>query len=328
MKLDDAFEIAKQIFLDATNNLDEISTEEDSKFQIISRILTECLGWAHSDIGSERKHENGFSDYLIKNDDRGALIIEAKRRGILDINVADKAKMHTLKLKGPALKKVKDGVEQAANYAQPNGIPVAVLTDGVSWTVFKTLIVGEHYTEKEAFVFPSFQAVEENFPKFFELLGKDAFESNTYRILFDELHNPRTLLSRPLVAPKKEQDIKRVAKSGISFDLDRVFDNFFSRMSGDVDPDLLVNCFVETKESRIADFSLEKMTAQVLGNLGIPEKDVGQHLTELITETVENDEGESVFIVGPTGSGKRHSWTDFSKKPSLRGCVNKCCQFA
>lgn len=45
---------------------------------------------------------------------------------------------------------------------------------------------------------------------------------------------------------------------------------------------MLVDCFVETRESRIADFSLERLTKNVLGNIDPNERDVGAGLTRSI----------------------------------------------
>lgn len=67
-------------------------------------------------------------------------------------------------------------------------------------------------------------------------------------------------------------------------------------------------CFVESNESRIADYSLEKITNSVLNNLPQDKNRVGSELSNLIKWNVQaempSDSDLSVFIVGPTGSGK------------------------
>ncbi|MCP4237496.1 MAG: ATPase, partial [Aestuariibacter sp.] len=141
------------------------------------------------------------------------------------------------------------------------------------------------------------------------LLSKSQFGKRIYHTIFDEIHHNRLLLEQKLVAPLEPTDISIAQKSEIAFDLDRVFSNFFSRLSGEDDEDLLIECFVETRESRIADFSLEKMTRSVLGNLVPSEKDLDNELASLIKTSVETDNsasesGQTVFIVGPTGAGK------------------------
>ena len=74
--LDSAFEKTKDIVDAAVLNVESIKTEEDAKLQIITRIITEGLKWSLSDIGAEVKHDNGYSDYLLSNDGKPALIIE------------------------------------------------------------------------------------------------------------------------------------------------------------------------------------------------------------------------------------------------------------
>ena len=323
-QLDDSFVSLKEIVTDATESMAAILSEEDTKLQIITRILTEPLGWMVKDISAERKHDNGYSDYVVTSSGRSAILLEAKRIGSLELPLANKGKCRALKLDGPALLKVKQGIDQAAAYASPYGIPVAVLTDGLTWIVFKPHVTGEHFRNKEAYVFPSLEALQTDFSTFYDLLSKESIQGKHYISLFDRVHNPRMLLSRPLVAAFAETEITRNTKSEILFDLDRVFDTFFSRMRGDQDPDLLIECFVETRESRIADFSLEKMTKQILGNIAPENQDVDEQLSLLIGQTVQQEEGTNVFIIGPTGSGKTTFLERFFRKtlsPQIRDKV-------
>jgi cold shock CspA family protein len=84
----------------------------------------------------------------------------------------------------------------------------------------------------------------------------------------------------------------------------KVFKSFFTDLVGDADPNMLIECFVETKESRIADFALEKLTTYVLGNISPPDKEVDESLRQLIASTIADKHGDTVFIVGPSGAGK------------------------
>lgn len=322
--LDEAHEKFLEVQSEASSNIDEILTEEDAKVQIITRVLTECLGWKFSDIGTERKHQNGFSDYSITNNKKNCLLVEAKRIGRVPILVTDKAVQKNLKLNGPGLIKCDDGILQAASYASPKGFPVAVLTDGDAWVVFKPNVIGEDFLNKQAIVFPSLNAITAKFSLFFDLLGKESFTRKIYNQLFDEIHNTRNLLTSPLVAAVNKTEIYRQQKSTLAFELEPVFDNFFSRMTGEDDPDLIVDCFVETKESRIADHSLEKMTSRVLGNVSNLNNDLEAELSAYISNAVELDSGESVFIVGPTGAGKSTFIERFFKKTLENKTRSKC----
>lgn len=160
--------------------------------------------------------------------------------------------MRHLKLAGPALAKVMPGIDQAASYSMPNGLPVSVLTDGLAWIVFKTFVPGENFKSKEAIVFPSLQAVLNDFSVFFELMSKTGFGKKLYNRIFDRLHQPRLAVSRTLLAAVPPSDVKINQKSDIAFELDGIFATFFSRLTGDQDEDMLIECFVESRESRFA----------------------------------------------------------------------------
>lgn len=276
LDLDTACEKAKSIAADANTNLSNIVTEEDAKIQIINRIVTECLGWKLADIRTESKHDNGFSDYILSDGNQPALLIEAKRVGKIEVQAQEKSKLRHLNISGPALKAKATilGIDQAASYAMPNGLPMAVLTDGIAWIVFKPFVPGENFRLKEAFVFPSLEAVVNSFTHFFDLLAKPQYRKRIYASMFDELHNQRLLLQQSLISPIAESEIKIERKSDISFNLNRLFDVFFSKLTREQDEEMIVECFVETRESRIADFALEKITASVLGNLAPANRDV------------------------------------------------------
>jgi cold shock CspA family protein len=327
--MDAAYEKASAIADETSAQLENIRSEEDAKIKIITRILTECLGWSFADVAAESAHENGYSDYLIKKDGKNALLVEAKRIGALEITTAERGKVRYLKIAGPALSKTVAGIDQAASYSMPNGLPISVLTDGVAWIVFKTFVPGENFKLKEAIVFPSHDAVLKDFPLFFELLSKVGFGKKLYNRIFDHVHQPRLAISRTLVAAVPPSDIKLNQKSDIASALDRIFSTFFSRLTGDHDEDMLIECFVESRESRFADYALEKMAASVLGNLSPVDRDVDEELSAFIEAVVEidpdqRDSGQSVFIVGPTGAGKSTFLDRFFKK-TLSSALRKRC---
>lgn len=324
MNVDVSFEIFKEICREILDNTNNIVTEEDAKVQIILRVLTESLNWGHSNIAAERKHDNGFSDFLIVEDEKNLVLIEAKRISNIKINVSNKKKLHYLKISGPGLTHVTEGISQAASYAQENGVPIAILTDGLAWIIFKPIVPSENYREKQAIVFPSLEAIIDNFLIFYEFIGRDSVDNKIYNLRFDELHNTRVLQSNPLSPAISKSEIFRTQKSSLAFDLEPVFDTFFSRMTGEDDPNLIIECFVETKESRITDHYLEKMTARVLGNISSVTHDVARDLSDYISSAVDLDSGESIFIVGPTGAGKSTFIERFFRKTLDESVRKKC----
>ncbi|UWR63276.1 cold shock domain-containing protein [Phaeobacter inhibens] len=301
-----------------------IVTEEDAKIALINDMLVDVLGWPKQALRAERKHESGFSDYLIGLSNVPDFVLEAKRLNRFEIKFAEKDRLRASKLSGPALVEIQDAIAQVRGYADEIGVPLCVVTDGDSWVVFKTHVSGKNYKEAEAFVFPSIASVEKNFIKFFDLIARSQVEKRIYTQLFDEVHNRRVLLEQPLEAAFPEEKIKITQKSQLGHDLDRVFDVYFGRMTGKDDPDFLINCFVETRESRIADFSLEKITTKVLGNIQADQRDVDKGLSAIVAEAIQVDEGQTVFIVGPTGSGKTTFIERFFRKTLDAALSDKC----
>lgn len=328
-ELDIAFQNIETIATDVLSNLENIETEEESKIQIINRVLHECLGWPHSSFKAETKHENGYSDYIMYEKNAPVLLLEAKRIGKTEISTTEKNKVRYLKISGPGLKGANEGIDQAVSYATPNGIDIAVLTDGISWIIFKTFIPGEQFKEKQAIVFPSLESIIEDFSIFYDLLARAQINKRVYKSIFDKIHHNRLLLTQNLVSPIKESDIIRSQKSGLAFDLENVFNQFFSSLTRNDDKDLLIECFVESRESRIADFSLEKMTQSVLGNINPINKSVDNELASLIETNVEikksaTDTVQTVFIVGPSGAGKTTFLDRFFRKTLSRQVKSQC----
>ncbi len=329
LNLDEAHEKLQEIQREINENISNIESEEDAKLQIINRILIECLNWKFSDIKAETHHENGFSDYILSVNQNPALLIEAKRIGVIEIDTAEKNRVRHLKLSGSSLKRSIKGIEQAVSYALPNGFNMAVLTDGLKWIIFKTFVSGANFKTKEAIVFPSIDAVVSDFSNFFDLLSKRKIETKTYNYIFNEIHHGRLLRTQKLIAPIEKNAIKIVQKSELAFDLENVFSNFFSRLTGDNDEDLLIECFVETRESRIADFALEKMTTRVLGNIMPVDRSVNTELANLIQSNVEkepspSESGQTVFIIGSSGAGKSTFLERFFRKTLPLSTRKKC----
>ena len=60
-----------------------IETEQDARFQVVNRVLTEVLGWPFDAIKTEPHVESGYIDYLLLDGQRCRLVVEAKREASL-----------------------------------------------------------------------------------------------------------------------------------------------------------------------------------------------------------------------------------------------------
>lgn len=67
MDIDSAAELFIRLKTGFEEDFQTIKSEQDVRFRLINRVLTEVLGWDFREIATERKNESGFSDYLIES---------------------------------------------------------------------------------------------------------------------------------------------------------------------------------------------------------------------------------------------------------------------
>jgi len=105
--------------------------ESQTRFHIIDKVLTECLGWDREVIDVEiYEHKNGFTDYELGKP--RIAILEAKREGeVFEIPVGLSRKL-TIDLN--SLRKVSTetskAIDQAQDYCSKRGVPIAIVTNG------------------------------------------------------------------------------------------------------------------------------------------------------------------------------------------------------
>src|SRR5208337_5455350 len=95
---------------------------------------------------------------------------------------------------------------------------LAVLTDGRVWIIFKPFIPGAPYSEKQAIVFPSFDAVQSDFATFYDLLSKERSRLGTYKLIFDKIHENRLFVTQAMQAVINGSDLRIEHKSDASGD--------------------------------------------------------------------------------------------------------------
>ncbi|MBV8738453.1 MAG: hypothetical protein JO007_14570 [Alphaproteobacteria bacterium] len=107
-------------------------------------------------------------------------------------------------------------------------------------------------------------------------------------------------------------------------DLEKIFDRFFGAMSGDDDPEMLLECFVETNESRAADTTFAKITRDLLGYVETLATTSGGQLVRELENAVESNTGEIVLIIGNKGAGKSTFIDRFFGQILHRALRRKC----
>ncbi|WGV23969.1 hypothetical protein [Halotia branconii] len=304
MNIDQAKEKFDLLYIELTQTSIKIETEEDARFQVIDRILTEVLGWERTEIITEPHTDSGYIDYLIASGGRSRLVVEAKRRAKLLIDTCQ-VRMAWYKVGGPALKSAFDAFAQAKRYCADTAALFSAITTGFEWIGFWAIRTdGIPPSEGKAVVFPSLEAVQQNFAIFYDLFSREGMLNNLYQVHVRKAEGLQVNHSESLESIISISDRRLLDKSTFFADIENVYRSFFSSMSGENDPDMLAKCFVESKESRTADENLQKITRNLLNRIDIVNSDKGSELENKIRNAVELQRGEFVIIIGNKGAGK------------------------
>ncbi|MEH2118990.1 AAA family ATPase [Nostoc sp.] len=304
MNIDQAKEKFDQIYVELMDENVPLDTEQDARFQVIDRILVEVLGWDRSGIRTEPHTDSGYVDYLLTAGNRNRLVVEAKRTSRLLIDT-HQPRMAWYKVNGPALQSATDGLEQAKRYCTDTAVLFSALTTGLQWIGFWAVRTdGVPPKEGKAAVFPSLEAIQKNFAVFYDLFSQEGVLANLYQVHVHHSEGLQINHSEVLESVIEISERRLLSKSGLLRDLENIYRSFFSSMSGEDDPDMLAKCFVESKESRAADESLEKITRNLLNQIDIVNSDRGTELEDQIRVSVESQRGDFILIIGNKGAGK------------------------
>jgi hypothetical protein len=304
MDIDQSLERAKVILNDVTARVAEIETEEDARFHVINRLLIEALGWEYREIRAEPHSDSGYTDYLLSAQDQKRMVIEAKRIGPILINTLNQ-QYRSYKVGGPALTSALAGITQAVGYCLDHGVNYAVLTTGLVWIAFLPMPApGKGCREGLALVFPSGAAILDNYATFYDLFSKEDVLAKTYNLRFAKAGGLSVTEFEPLVAANTSEYLRMLSPSGLALDLEPVFRGFFGVLSAETDRDMMLECFVETRESRFADASLEKIVRSVSASIAELSNSADNQLAHEIEQAVSSGYAETIVLVGNNGAGK------------------------
>jgi hypothetical protein len=190
----------EQIYAELSQGDIHIETEQDARFQVIDRILTDVLGWKRTEIKTEPRTDTGFVDYLITSEGRNILVVEAKRTSTLLVNTL-KPGMAWYKVGGSALQSAADGLEQAKRYCCENGVLFSALTTGLQWIGFWAVRTdGIPPKEGKAVAFSNLESIQQNFAIFYDLFSREGVLANLYQI---RVHEAEGLKVNPSELPKR-----------------------------------------------------------------------------------------------------------------------------
>lgn len=149
--------------------------EADTRFHIIDRILTECLGWSKEPerFKVEQHTDGDFRDYVLGLPE--LVVWEAKRTGIYFDFPADieKKNVQTVQSIFIASKTAEAAMRQVQGYCNDSGIEFAVVCNGHQIIAFAGVRVGHSWLKGNALVIRSLEHLEQNFATVWQCLSPD-----------------------------------------------------------------------------------------------------------------------------------------------------------
>jgi len=286
-------------------NTAKAAGQKDIVAGLIKPILTQVLEWKPEELTDCKSPSAPYEciRLTVEKASRAAVIIQKTPLGLKDRNTD-----RPYRLDGPVLKvpESAEGVKQACMVCGMKNTELAVLTNGEEWIVFRGSRIGDgkDTMEGQAFVFPTLQAIHEMFKLFYDLLSRSPIMELRYRAHFQEAEG-QPIRARAFSRPLREANqLKPFERSELAVDLDRVMDSFFLRLSGDKDPEMLLNCFVTTKESQIAETKIARISEELVGRIRNLDTASAETLSDLIHKVQVTQRHEFVLLIGTKGAGK------------------------
>lgn len=231
MSIDESKKVFDELHQQWVANKDSIETEQDTRLQIIDRMLIEVLGWHRIDIRTEPSVDSGYVDYLLQSDHRNRFVVEAKKADRLLVDTRN-PRCNSYKANGPALESARQGLNQARRYCGDTGVIFSALTSGFEWIAYWAVRTdGVPPGDGKAIVFPNLDSINDNFALFYDLFSKNGVLNNLFQIRIHEAEGLKVRHAEALESVFGENDIRLLHRSDLASDLEIIFRQFFSTMN-------------------------------------------------------------------------------------------------
>ncbi len=315
-RVDEALEKLGHIQTDYTDFLRQHgeASEADTRIKLIDRTIKEVLGWSEGSISREDYTEGekaGYTDYILTVRSKRSMLIEAKRSAV---EFALPPKAHHRRLKLSTILKQKgnlaDAVKQARTYCDDQNIRYSVLSNGITWVVFRALREDIPWRDGLAWVFADLDDITENFFDFWKLLASESFEQYLIDQEFTTHVAYKTAQTRVLdLLHSPDAPLQR---NRLHVDLDKVINGFFKDIASKNRLDILHQCYIYSESlakytdniatilrSRIPFFIRHEKSFEVVtgkSHSGIFEK--------RLTQKIKKSDSDLLLVLGSIGSGK------------------------
>ena len=180
--------------------------EAQTRFDIIDKVLFDCLDWSREETKVERSFDGKYTDYELGR--KKLAVVEAKKEGLSFKIPSGTIKNNKIKLSTLfSLEKsnIKEAVIQAKDYCSERGIQYGIVTNGHQYICFlASRTDGVPIKEGIAIAFISLRDILENFELAWESMSKHGLEDSSTNQLFRKANIalPKKLSSKLIDYPK------------------------------------------------------------------------------------------------------------------------------
>ncbi len=288
------------------------ASETDTRIKLIDRTIKEVLGWSEGSISREDYTEGekaGYTDYILTVRSKRSLLIEAKKSAV-EFSLPSRhrrLKLNTiLKQKG----NLADAIKQARTYCDDQNIRYSVVSNGITWVVFRALREDLPWRDGLAWIFTDLDDITANFFDFWKLLASESFDKYLIDQEFTTHVAYKTAQTRVLdLLHSPDAPLQR---NRLHVDLDKVINGFFKDIASKNRLEVLNQCYIYSGslakytdniatilKSRIPFFIRHEKSFEVVTgkfHSGIFEK--------RLTQKIKKSDTDLLLVLGSIGSGK------------------------
>lgn len=285
-------------------------SEADTRALLIDPLL-QHLGWGWGDIKREPyagwTDARGFIDYLLMQDGRPLVVLEAKKAGRsfnLPQNLTTQRTTTYKKIRAAASPSLVEALDQCLQYTQHTGAIYACATNGADWIFFKPSHSFRALPDARVIVFNGIDQIVKRIDEFSELIGYSSVqEGKTEKLLLGrELKRP--LFSKRLQDAFPYHEDPSLEEEEYSNILDQFLAHYVEELTSEDD---FAECYCPVRANKTTISTIEAL----VGNRVEGVKEAARAKSDGFKEAMlsppvfpELPSGRTVILHGEVGVGK------------------------
>ena len=286
------------------------SSEADTRALVVDPLLSHA-GWAPQEIKREPyagwSDSRGFIDYLLWQDGRPMMVIEAKKVGRtfgLPQNLTTQRTTTYKKLRRLASDDLNEALDQCLKYSQHTGALYACATNGTDWIFFKPSHHFRALPDARIVIFNGIDQVIRRIDEFLNLFSSSGLQEGKaeHELLGREIQVPTH--SKRLQDAFPYHEDPTLEEQEYSNILDQLLRHYIIELTDEVD---FEECYLPVRSNRTTAQSLDELiTGRIKTLRGQSQQTPDEFNEDILSKPLSPDlpSGRTVVLHGEVGVGK------------------------